>query len=134
MEHPTLNMDLDSRSLAELRAIWQAHFGRPPKLRSAELLRLMLAWRLQAVAQGGLNRETWRKLARRGPVQPEGRELGVGAILRRDWQGQSIEVVVEETGFLWRGQIWPSLSAIAREATGSRWNGPRFFGLRSSPK
>ncbi|WP_104020287.1 DUF2924 domain-containing protein [Roseovarius nitratireducens] len=58
------------------------------------------------------------------------RRLGTGAILRRDWHGQRIEVVIEPDGFRWDGTLWPSLSAIARAATDTRWNGPRFFGLR----
>lgn len=119
--------DLD---LAALRNVWAARFGTPPKLRSADLLCLMLAWRLQADALGGLDHKTRRTLARRGPVAPEGSDLGNGAILRRDWQGHRIEVVVDANGFLWEDRSYPSLSAIARAATGTRWNGPRFFGLR----
>lgn len=95
-------------------------------------MRLMLAWRLQAKALGGLTPETRRLLSRRGAVAPEGRTLGDGAILRRDWQGRWIEVVVRAEGFLWEGKTYPSLSAIAWAATGTRWNGPRFFGLREA--
>ena len=72
-------------------------YGAPPPLRSAELLRLLLAWRMQAEALGGLDRETRRQLQRRGPVEAEGLDLGVGARLRRDWQGRDVEVVVEAT-------------------------------------
>lgn len=121
---------LETLGLSDLRRLWTARFGPPPKLRSEELLRLMLAWRLQAEALGGLTPETRRGLSRRGAITPEGRALGDGAILRRDWQGRQIEVVVRADGFLWDGKTYPSLSAIARAATGTRWNGPRFFGLR----
>ena len=121
---------LEVLGLRGLRSLWAVHFGPPPKLRSEELLRLMLAWRLQAEALGGLMPETRRRLSRRGAIAPEGRALGDGAILRRDWQGRQIEVVVRADGFLWDGKTYPSLSAIARAATGTRWNGPRFFGLR----
>ena len=116
--------------LPALRAVWQHRVGPPPKLRSPELLRLLLAWRLQAEVFGGLDRETRRRLAARGPVEAEGRHLGEGAILRRDWQGKRIEVVVETAGFRWDGRLFASLSAVASAATGTRWNGPRFFGLR----
>ncbi len=116
--------------LDDLRAVWHDRFGPAPKLRSPDLLRLMLAWRLQAERLGGLDHDTRRKLGGRGPTMPEGRHLGTGAILRRDWQGLRIEVVIEPDGFRWDGTLWPSLSAIARSATGTRWNGPRFFGLR----
>jgi hypothetical protein len=121
---------LDGFDLDTLRSIWAEHFGPPPKLRSVGLLRLMLAWRLQADVMGGLDRETRRTLASRGPVTPEGSALGDGAILRRDWQGRRIEVVIEAGGFRWENKLYPSLSAIARAATGTRWNGPKFFGLR----
>ena len=123
---------LEGVGLSELRRLWTARIGPPPKLRSEELLRLMLAWRLQADALGGLPPGTRRLLTRRGAIAPEGRTLGDGAILRRDWQGRRIEVVVRAEGFLWEGKTYPSLSAIARAATGTRWNGPRFFGLRET--
>lgn len=130
---PALEADiraLEDMALDDLRGVWSTRFGPPPKLRSADLLRLMLAWRLQADMQGGLDRDTRRDLARAGPVAPEGRSLGLGAILRRDWRGRRIEVVVADDGFRWEDKTYPSLSAIARAATGTRWNGPRFFGLR----
>ncbi|WP_347309957.1 DUF2924 domain-containing protein [Defluviimonas sp. SAOS-178_SWC] len=123
---------LDGAGLEDLRALWRARFGSPPKLRSVELLRLLVAWRVQTAALGGLDRETKARLARRGPVEPEGRRFGLGAILSRTWQGRRIEVVVEPDGFRWEGEIYPSLSAVARGVTGTRWNGPRFFGLRDA--
>lgn len=117
--------------LAALRIAWENRIGPVPKLRSPELLRHLLAWRQQVEAFGDLDRETRRRLTARGPVEAEGRQFGIGAILRRDWQGRRIEVVVETEGFRWEGQLFPSLSAVARAATGTRWNGPRFFGLRA---
>ena len=121
---------LEALDLEELRAVWSKRFGRPPKLRSVELLRLMLAWRLQAKALGGLDAATRRLLDGRGPISAEGRNLGLGAILRRSWQGRTIEVIVEADGFRFEDTLYPSLSAIALAVTGTRWNGPRFFGLR----
>ncbi|MCW3780363.1 DUF2924 domain-containing protein [Defluviimonas salinarum] len=121
---------LEPLDLDGLRAAWRAAYGPPPKLRSVELLRLVLAWRLQADAQGGLDRETRRRLARKGPVQAEGLDLGAGTVLTREWLGRVVEVVVEPGGFRHEGQLYPSLSAAATAIAGSRWNGPRFFGLR----
>lgn len=118
-------LDLDG-----LRAAWRARYGAPPPLRSVELLRLMLAWRIQAGVSGGLDRETRRQLKRSGPLEVEGLQLGVGARLRREWQGRTVEVEVESSGFRWQGTLYPSLSAAATAIAGSRWNGPRFFGLR----
>ena len=53
-----------------------------------------------------------------------------GARLIRTWQEQRHEVLVTEADYLWRDRSWVSLSAIAREITGTRRNGPAFFGLR----
>ena len=92
----------------------------------------MLAWRLQAEALGGLDRESRRQLKRRGTLQAEGLALGVGTRLRREWQGRLVEVEIEASGFRWQGTLYPSLSAAASAITGTRWNGPRFFGLRQS--
>ena len=117
--------------LEGLRAAWQRHYGTPPPLRSVELMRLILAWRLQAAADGGLDRETRRKLKRQGAAEVEGLSLGVGTRLRREWKGRPAEVVVEAEGFRWEGTLYPSLSAAASAIAGTRWNGPRFFGLRN---
>lgn len=121
---------LDALDLEGLRAEWRARYGPPPPLRSVMLLRLTLAWRIQASALGGLERETRRQLQRKGPLQCEGLALGVGAKLRRQWKGRTVEVEVHEDGFCWNGTRYPSLSAAATAIAGTRWNGPRFFGLR----
>ena len=58
--------------------------------------------------------------------------LKPGARLVRAWGGEIHEILVVEDGFLWRGKTWSSLSAIAREMTGTRWSGPRFFGIATA--
>ena len=58
--------------------------------------------------------------------------LGLGATLSRTWKGKRVEVEVVEEGFRWDGTLFPSLSAAATAIAGSRWNGPRFFGLRDA--
>lgn len=126
--------DIAQGDLPALRQLWQARWGMPPPLRSVELLRLTLAWRLQAEAQGGLDRAARRHIAKTGRVQPEGQELGPGARLRREWQGRMVEVVVTADGFRWEDRTFPSLSAAATAIAGTRWNGPRFFGLRGAGK
>jgi hypothetical protein len=125
-------LQLEAMDLDALRAVWRRRFGAPPSLRSKPILRLMLAWRLQAQALGGLDAETRKVLARSGPVEAEGRHLGVGARLTRGWKGRAVTVVIEESGFRWEDQLFPSLSAAATAFAGTRWNGPRFFGLRDS--
>ena len=124
--------ELAGLDLEGLRAVWREQFGAPPPLRSVELLRLSLAYRLQAEALGGLDGETRRQLGRRGRIAKEGLALGIGATLRREWRGRIVEVVVEADGFNWNGRTYPSLSAAATAIAGSRWNGPRFFGLRQA--
>jgi hypothetical protein len=116
--------------LPALRRIWQDRWDAPPPLRSVELLRLVIAWRLQAESQGGLGRTARRQLGRTGRLQAEGQELGAGTRFRREWQGRVVEVVVTPEGFRWEDKVFPSLSAAATAIAGSRWNGPRFFGLR----
>ena len=124
-------LGLEGLDLDGLRALWRERYGPPPKLRSLELLRLMLAWRIQAQACGGLDRETRRQLQRTGPLRAAGLELGIGARLTRQWQGRVVEVIVVEDGFRWQDKVYPSLSAAATAIAGTRWNGPRFFGLRT---
>jgi hypothetical protein len=121
-------MDLDG-----LRQLWEERYGVPPSLRSVPIMRMMLAWRIQAEALGGLDGQTRKLLARTGTTEPEGRHLGIGARLTRRWKGREIEVIVEEGGFRWEGKLFPSLSAAATAIAGSKWNGPRFFGLRDLP-
>ena len=121
---------LERLDLHELRDEWQRRFGPVARFRSIELLRLMLAWRIQATTFGGLDPDTRKVLARKGAIEAEGRQLGVGATLRREWQGAEVVVTVVEDGFKWNGRTFRSLSAAATAIAGSKWNGPRFFGLR----
>ena len=121
---------LEGMHLQELREIWRERFGAPPTIRSTEMLRLLLAWRIQAVALGGLDKDTRDALARTGRVVAEGQDLGMGATLRRTWNGEDHVVTVVDGGFEWRGRTFKSLSAVATTIAGTRWNGPRFFGLR----
>jgi hypothetical protein len=122
---------LEGLDLHALRDKWRERFGAPPKFRSTEMLRLLLAWRIQAVALGGLDRDTRDALSRTGRVVPEGQDLGIGATFRRAWNGEEHVVTVVDKGFEWNGRAFTSLSAVATAIAGTRWNGPRFFGLRT---
>ena len=119
--------------LQGLRAVWRERYGPPPKLRSPRLLRLNLAWRIQAEAFGGLDAETKRRLRRGGAGASAVDRLQPGVRLIREWKGVPHEVIVEEGGYRYDGRVWKSLSEIARQISGTQWNGPRFFGLRSDP-
>jgi Protein of unknown function (DUF2924) len=137
-----------------LRVRWRKLLRSPPPdhLGRALLLRL-LAYKLQARAHGDLDRETARYLDRierervrrrragEGkpkaqppiPPVPAARSLKVGTLLAREHGGHLHRVTVMADGFAWNGTVYPSLSEIARLITGTRWNGPRFFGLRDRP-
>lgn len=131
----TTSIEVDYATLGDLgleplRAIWRERFGAPPAIRSPEILALMLAWRLQATREGGLDDEL-RRTIRRPASAPVTSALTPGTRLTREWQGVRHEVVVEPDGrFRHQEELHRSLSQVARKITGSRWNGPRFFGLR----
>jgi hypothetical protein len=127
---------------------WRALMGRAaPAHLSRNLMVRILAYRQQAQAHGDLDRATLRVLdavmgqgeaasgsspiaASLGP-QPE---LRPGTVLTREYGGVLHRVMVGEQEFLWNGQPYVSLSKVARAITGTRWNGPRFFGLRQKGK
>lgn len=123
---------LEDMTLDLLRDEWRRCYGAPPPLRSEPILRQPLAWRIQSAVLGGLDPEIRRILARSGPVEPEGKHFGTGAVLIRNWKGREVRVTVEAEGFRWEDRLFPSLSAAATAIAGSRWNGPRFFGLRDT--
>lgn len=124
--------ELEALSLEELRSCWRRLYGEPPSLRSVPLMRMLLAWRVQVAAEQGLSGEVRAALKRKGAMRAEGLELGIGATLTRNWNGKRVEVVVESDGFIWEGRRFKSLSAAATAIAGTRWNGPRFFGLRDT--
>ncbi|TMV06565.1 DUF2924 domain-containing protein [Ruegeria sediminis] len=109
---------------------WRDLFGAPPpKGLSAPFLRRFIAFELQARQYGGLPKDFLTQLARQGRGAPRQPALKPGGRLLREWNGTTHVVDVREDGYLWNGQIWRSLSAIACEITGAHWSGPRFFGL-----
>lgn len=119
---------LEAMSLAELRAEWQRRYGDASRHRSADLLRRVLAWRIQADVHGGLDAPT-----RRMPETDQSQvkvSATAGMRLAREWAGRRHEVCVVESGVVYEGCTYGSLSEVARHITGRRWNGPRFFDLR----
>ena len=129
---------LPQLDLGELRALWRRLYKTEavPRL-SRELLVRAVAYRMQEVASGGPRLELQRQLRQVGlELQQTGRlrirpQLKPGTRLMREWQGRSYEVLVLDDGFSWQGTHYRSLSAIARQITGTAWSGPLFFGLRS---
>jgi hypothetical protein len=124
-------LSIETMDLAALRLLWLEHFGRPPTLRSVDLMRLSLSWRLQARVYGGLDVGMRRRLRRPTKSDPQSAiDLPIGTKLKREWQGRNYLVEVTANGFCWGESSFASLSAVARAITGTNWNGPRFFGLR----
>src|SRR5215813_1661468 len=131
--------DLD---VGALRVRWHTVFGRraPPHLPGHLLFRI-LAYRLQADLLGDLDAESLWLLDRSETPEKAGQravarrsvDARPSTVLGREWNGQMHRVTVLEKGFAWRGKTYPSLSKIAFAITGTRWNGPRFFGLRDKP-
>lgn len=119
--------------------LWTELFKReaPSQVRR-ELLVRILAYRIQEVAHGGLSAATKRRLAelaRRFAANPNaeipgGPKIKPGTRLLREWKGRTHNVTVVEQGYEYSGKRYTSLSQIARLITGTRWNGPLFFGLR----
>jgi hypothetical protein len=139
-------VDLDTKGLC---LQWRNHFGRvPPAHLPRWLLLRILAYRVQAAALGGLDKETLRILRQpkgqtlespdgrpfeiRIPTTREGASLTAGALLAREWNGKLERVMVLEHGFAWNGETYGSLSQVAKAMTGTSWNGHRFFGLRTA--
>ncbi|CUH39099.1 hypothetical protein JSE7799_01819 [Jannaschia seosinensis] len=124
--------DLETMDRAALVAAWSDLFGTPaPKGISRVFLRQFLAFELQTRQQGGLPGSLRKVLnAEPGPKAPvRTPALKPGGRLIREWNGVTHVVDVLEDRFVWKGEAYRSLSAIAREITGAHWSGPRFFGL-----
>jgi hypothetical protein len=128
---------------AELRSVWRIKYkSDPPRAFGPDLLRRSLAYRVQEEAFGGLPARTKRELDHLIAVlgkKPTSRielprRIRAGAVLIREWRGKVVRVTVVENGFLFEGKTFLSLSEIALLITGTKWNGPRFFGLRTPPK
>jgi hypothetical protein len=123
---------LERLDLEGLRSEWRRRYGAPPRARSPELVRLSLAWRIQAEAFGGLDIPTRRRL-RQAPGAPARSDyLGLGVRITREWRGVLHEVDRVNDGFRWNGQVFASLSAVAKAISGVKRNGPQFFGLREA--
>jgi hypothetical protein len=141
-ETPRVEAELErlrAMPIVELRVVWRADFkSSPPEAFGPDLLRRSIAYKIQEDAFGGLDKPTTRLLNQliaqyaKTPgkiVLP--RRIKAGAILVREWKGASHRVTVAATGFFYKDHHYENLSEIARLITGTRWNGPRFFGLRA---
>lgn len=150
---------LHGMTVPELRAEYAAVFGEETRSRHREFLFRQIAWRMQALAEGGLSERARARAAElakdadirlraprdafRGSADPAGERTATttfgkvhdarlplpGTVLSREYRGKVLKVTVLDGAFEYAGRSYRSLSAIANEVTRSRWNGFAFFGL-----
>jgi hypothetical protein len=135
---------LKGASAEVLKARWRELFDTEPPAYNRRFLESRLAYRIQELAYGGLSRETMDRLramakqyASKDPVERKSRPTlrpVTGTKLIREWQGIEHCITVRANDFEYPGRPYKSLSSIAREITGTRWNGWVFFGLKSGQK
>ena len=123
---------LDRRALREK---WRTLYGtEPPDGVRNNFLMHAIAHRMQEQALGGLKPDTRRYLEKAAESnmtqQPLPISIKPGTRLLREWHGVTYEVVILEDGVACNGKLYHSLSEVARTITGTRWSGPRFFGLK----
>ncbi len=138
--------ELDSLPTAELKKRWNVLYGQEPPRFNRQFLIKRLAYRIQEIAYGGVDDRTRTRMndlledegydelgrkVRKPTRRASERTIVPGTVLVREWQGERHEAVaMDDGGFEHRGMPYRSLSAVARAITGTRWNGPAFFGLR----
>ncbi len=131
--------ELQDKSFAELKQLWRDYYQtEPPPYRRGFMARA-LAYRIQELTYGGLSTKAESRLddlIAEAKGTKTKRRLApakipvAGTRLVREWRGERHEVIVLPDGFEYAGRKWGSLTAIARQITGTHWNGPVFFGLR----
>ena len=135
---------LKAMTVAELKTEWQALMGSAAPNNSRSFLEQRLAYRIQELTWGGLAKPVARLLDAladeiegkkvRKSVISDPRNPVIGTRLVREWDGVEHVITVLKDGFDWQGRRYKSLSAVARDITGTRWNGYRFFGLRENKR
>ncbi len=148
---------LREMTVGELRVEWMKFYGEPTRSRNRDYLCRRLAWRVQELAHGGLNRAAKAKIDELAPeslsrartphngnpaapvgdhdqrlhrVHRDPRLPSPGTVIVRQYKGHELRLSVLDEGYELDGTHYGSLSEAARAATGSRWNGPLFWGLR----
>ena len=136
---------LETMTMAQLHEKWRDLYGGEPPGYKRQFLIKRLAYRIQELFYGGLSEAAKAQLRRVGqddPVarvdrrvsdSPQGKaDILPGTRFVRIWKDRRYEVLAHENGFEYEGRMFRSLSAVAREITGTRWNGKIFFGLKKS--
>ena len=135
---------LKAMTVRELKAEWEKLFEEQAPNNSHAYLQQRLGYRIQELVYGGLTKPVTRMLDAladevegkkvRKSVIADPRNPVIGTRLVREWDGTEHVVTVLVDGFDWQGRRYKSLSAIARDITGTQWNGYRFFGLRENKR
>ncbi len=133
---------LPSLPMAELWKLWDAHFPRRPGTWNRDYVASRIAYKIQEIAFGGIDPDIKRRLLRIGESQSalgkrrgKERHLMPGTVLMRDWDEKTYRVVVTPAGmYETGGKVFKSLTAAVRHITGTKWSGPRFFGLDDKPR
>ena len=135
---------LKAMTVNELKSEWQTLMGSTPPNNSRTFLEQRLAYRIQELTYGGLPKPVSRLLDAladeiegkkvRSTVISDPRNPVIGTRLVREWNDVEHVITVLQGGFDWQGRRYKSLSAIARDITGTQWNGYRFFGLRENKR
>lgn len=145
---------LRKMTMTELRDQYAQVWCEPSRSGNRDFLIKRIIWRMQALELGDLSERARRRameiandadLRVRVPAGFGAVEVSTvrtstdridrsppsaGAMLTRKWRGRTIQVRVLPRGFEYEGEVHRSLSAVAKAATGSHWNGRLFFGLR----
>jgi hypothetical protein len=144
-------------TVPELKQRYAEVFGEPTRTNHKQYLVKRIVWRMQALREGGLSERARRRAleladdaeirlsAPRAAANGPGRTVAAafdagrpdsfpkpGAVLRREYKGRTVVVRVLPRGFEYEGDVYRSLTAIARKITGAHWNGVSFFGLPSA--
>ena len=126
---------LATMSSAQLRERWCALTGTVLPRISPAMLRLALAWEIQARGLGGLSRAAVRTLDQLKSGKTRTAPPSAGMRLVREWRGKVHVVMVgDDQVITWDNRPWRSLSEVARAITGTRWSGPAFFGLKKAAR
>lgn len=125
-------MDLKSMSLSELNKLWDKMFDKPPAFRTKQYRIPKLAYRIQELAYGGLDNDTEKQIATAAKdIDKKSSKYApaVGTKIVKEYKGKMYEVLAVENGFAYGGTVFKSLSAIATQITGTKWNGLKFFNI-----
>ena len=122
---------LATMSSAELKDEWRSLTKSPSPRISPKMMRLALAWEMQAKAFGGVSRETTRKLGQLAAAKTRTSPVSPGMRLVREWGGiVHVVTIGEDKVIRWQDGEYRSLSEVAKAITGTHWSGPAFFGLK----